>query len=244
MGGPMGFVNRRRWTHRIVTAILMAAGSLAFGAEESSQGWLGVMLEPREQDSALAEPPLTGVAIGAIIESSPAEEAGLRSRDVILAVDGSPVTTVAELMRRVRDYAPGSWIPFEVARRDEPFDLRVRLGTRPADGSVLRPRRGWIGVEAIDLPTTLREHFGAPADSGVMVSYVEPGSPGEACGVRLGDVVFELDGKPLGRGDEFKSRLIGAGVGNKIELRTMRDGVEIIAEALVIREPVPTPTKD
>jgi membrane-associated protease RseP (regulator of RpoE activity) len=57
--------------------------------------------------------------------------------------------------------------------------------------------RGYLGVALLDLTPELRAHFGAPEDSGVMVSKVEPGSPAEKAGIKVGDILTLIDGKPM-----------------------------------------------
>ncbi len=105
----------------------------------------------------------------------------------------------------------------------------------------MRLREGWIGLEAIDLPETLREHFGAPADAGVMISHVEPGSPAESAGFALGDVLYEIDGNPVRSAGALRARLQGGGVGNDCEFVAARDGLVIEFETRIEEKPVELP---
>ncbi len=57
--------------------------------------------------------------------------------------------------------------------------------------------RGYLGVGLMDLTPELRTHFGVPEDSGVMVAKVEPGSPAEKAGIKVGDILTLIDGKPM-----------------------------------------------
>lgn len=57
--------------------------------------------------------------------------------------------------------------------------------------------RGYLGVEAVELTPELREHFGAPADIGVMVSRVADGSPAQGTGLQVGDVLTTVDGEAI-----------------------------------------------
>ena len=56
---------------------------------------------------------------------------------------------------------------------------------------------GYLGVAMLDLTPELRTHFGVPEDSGVMVSKVEPGSPAEKAGIKVGDILTLIDGKGM-----------------------------------------------
>jgi membrane-associated protease RseP (regulator of RpoE activity) len=57
--------------------------------------------------------------------------------------------------------------------------------------------RGYLGVQLVELTPELREHYGATAEHGVLVGKVEPGSPAEAAGLRVGDVIVALDGESI-----------------------------------------------
>ena len=124
-------------------------------------------------------------------------------------------------------------------RGEDEIDLRVRLDSRPSDTGRLKIRRGWIGVKTIDLPPSLREHFGAPPESGMMVSLVRQGSPAEAAGFALGDVVYEVNGEPARTGKQFATRIRRGGVGNRMEFTIARAGSEIVLEAEIVTPPHP-----
>jgi S1-C subfamily serine protease len=97
--------------------------------------------------------------------------------------------------------------------------------------------RGWLGVDAIELPASLRAHFGAPEDAGVLVSGVVEGSPAELSGIRVGDVLYEADGQPITSAAALTSLVDLAGVENLIEVVLARDGARIVVEPLIERRP-------
>jgi S1-C subfamily serine protease len=199
------------------------------------RGWLGAYLEGAPPASS--EEKDSGVGVGGVVEDSPAEAAGLRASDRILAVDGKPVRTTDETIAAIRGLPPDSWISLQIRRGDDPLDLKVRLGNAPSDRARLRLARGWIGAEAIDLPSSLRELFGAPPDRGVMVSEVLEGSPAEAAGLDIGDVIYEIGGSPVRSAGELPHLVSGKGIGNKIEIEIARSGKGITLEAVVEKEP-------
>jgi S1-C subfamily serine protease len=215
----------------VLVPLLAASVALAGEAQGGEVSWLGIQLG-REGDAAL-----DGVSVLRVIMDSPAAQAGLRAKDVIVSVGGAPVSSNAELITRIREHEAGSWIPLTVSRKGSELDLRARLAERPSDRRNMRPRIGWIGVKAIQLPATLREHFGAPAEAGVMISRTEPGSPGEAAGFQLGDVVFELDGEGVVSPTDLYRKIGGAGVGNEIEFKLTRWGHELELESVVEAAP-------
>lgn len=220
-----------------VVLLALASGSSARGesVEQSRAGWLGVMLGGAAAAADAEVDP--GVRISGVIEDGPAERAGLRARDRIVTIDGATLESSSDLVARIKGLAPGSWVTIEIERRGERREIRLRLGERPRGAGEIRVRRGWIGVRAIDLPAPLREHFGAPDDAGVMISEVEPGSPAEAAGFLLADVVYDVDGRPVRKASELRGIVGGGGVGNVLEFTLVRDGAEIVLEATVDVEP-------
>lgn len=235
----------------VLSVVLAAVPGPLRGAEEQppTQGWLGVQLvdavpgpqvPARAQDAGQGSEPATaapGVRVYGVIASSPAEDAGLRGKDRILAMDGLPVSSAEELSARLKGMSPGSWTSLTVLRRGRQLDLRLPLAERPASMDRVRIRRGWIGVDAIDLPPSLRQHFGAPEGAGVMVSQVVPGSPAEAAGIRVGDVLFEADGDPVGSRVALVMLVSETGIDNPLEVRLVRWGAEMTVEPRVSRVP-------
>jgi len=215
----------------LVLAAVLGAGAAA--EEETPPGaWLGVRL------SGPAAPE-QGVAVSRVFAGSPADRAGLRGRDVVLTFGGEPVTGVRDLIGRIQAQEPGAWMDFTVLRQGKEIDLDVRLTARPEVIDRRGIRRGWIGLEAIELPESLREHFGAPADTGVMISAVAESSPAEAAGFRLGDVVYEVGDKPVSSHRAFRELIEGGGVGNEYEFAVARDGALLVLETRLDAAPSP-----
>lgn len=218
----------------VVLGMVVGSAPAALAASSSPAGWLGVLLGRAESPGPEEPGELRGgVEIIGVIEDSPAARARLRARDRIVAVDANPVTSPKDLISRVGSLSPGQWVSLTVLRGDEELERTARLIERPASRNGLKVRSGSIGAEAIDLPRSLREHFGARADSGAMISEVEPGGPAEIAGLLLGDVVYEIDGRPIPSVASLQRAVATAGVGNTIEITLMRNGSEIVLDATV-----------
>jgi len=223
---------RRTWSRGWPIALLlcMACATLVASEPPDKGPWLGVRLGgPAASDE--------GVRLSRIFVDSPADRAGLRARDVLLTFGGEPVSGLRDLVGRIRARESGAWVPMTVLRQGEELELDVRLGDRPKSVDAGGVRRGWIGVEAIDLPESLREHFGAPAEAGVMLSEVTEGSPAEAAGFRLGDIVYELGGEPVRSQRLLRELVEGGGVGNEYEFLVARDGALLELESRVEDRP-------
>jgi len=222
----------------VVGLVVTVALPLAAG-EEADYAWLGVVLGgPRAQvEGSPEEPAPRGVPIAGVVEDGPAAKAGLRAQDRIVAVDAVAVSSPRELQATIRAMEEGRWVSLTVERGDDELSLDARLTEHPTRGENLRVRLAWIGVEAINLPESLRLHFGAPEDAGVMISEVETGGPADAAGLEVGDVVYEAGGVPVASTDGLRSIVMAGGVGNTMEIVLTRYGAEITVEALLARRP-------
>ena len=154
----------------LAISMFLASTAGTIADEEASPGpWLGVKIGGRDSSGE-------GVRLARIFNDSAADKAGLRASDVLLTFDGTTVSGSNELIREIKAHEPGSWVPVTVRRGDDTLDLRVKLGEKPASIKPGDFRRGWIGIDAIELPSALREHFGAPPGAGIMVSGVREGN--------------------------------------------------------------------
>jgi S1-C subfamily serine protease len=204
----------------------------AVASEPPPEGsaWLGVRL-------GTSAGPGEGVTISRVFVDGPAERGGLRGSDVIQTFDGEPVRDARDLIGKIQARGAGAWVPVTVLRQGDELELDVRLVARPETIDLSGLRHGWIGVEAIDLPESLREHFGAPPAAGVMIADVAAGSPAEAAGFRLGDVVYEVDGQPVRSVRDLQERVQSGGVGNDYPFLVARDGALLELETRVAAAP-------
>jgi S1-C subfamily serine protease len=123
-----------------------------------ARGWLGVGLhdveaiipaggKPAAGDitrNAAGAPRLRGVAIAGVLPASPAETAGLGTRDLVLRLDGHRIVDARELVSRLAQRRPGSKVRLEGYRYDpaglRPFTMTVTLGERPQQAQELAVR--------------------------------------------------------------------------------------------------------
>ncbi|MEO6578425.1 MAG: PDZ domain-containing protein, partial [Candidatus Limnocylindria bacterium] len=103
--------------------------------------WIGVYYVPvtpaiaADQNLTVDSGALVGSATGggqAIFPGSPAEDAGLREGDIIVAVDGTQVSTDADLSTLILPHAPGDTITLRVLRDNSVSEIDVTLGELPA----------------------------------------------------------------------------------------------------------------
>ena len=97
-----------------------------------TRGWIGV--EPRELNAELAEtfgiPNEGGVIITGVLQNGPAAQAGVRPGDVVLMVNGKPVSTVPQLLSQVAALKPGVQAELQISRNKTDMTLQVVPGLR------------------------------------------------------------------------------------------------------------------
>lgn len=146
-----------------------------------------------------------GVRITRVIPGSPAETGGLRGGDILLAIDGQPVFSVARLRWLIGNMAPDARLELKYQRDGESstaeIDLRGRMG-RPALPPGMQREwvwtsPGYLGVSLQSLTLGLREALAVPKGVGVLVAEVYEGSPADKAELRAGDVILKMDRRTI-----------------------------------------------
>jgi serine protease Do len=168
-----------------------------------ARGWLGVAIQSMDSDlaEAMKLDGTQGVLISDVTPGSPAAKVGLKRGDVIVALDGKPMTESSQLRNTVAARNPGSKVALDVMRNGKTQRFEVGLGTLPNNQvgkveSELGKSDGLLsGVKVANLTPQLRARFNVPDEvqSGVLVTQVSPGSRAHRVGLRAGDVIVEFD---------------------------------------------------
>ena len=200
-------------------------------------GYLGVYLGELTEAKAkeLNLDGTRGALVERVIPNSPAAKAGIRSNDVVVAVDGRPVGSEDELREVLLSHKKGDKVTLEIARDGKRQKVDVTLGGQLAlgGGGVFTGPEGYelfrgrmpegfnlgepyvmmfpgtprLGVSVLPMTDDLRDYFGVEHGKGVLVSAVSKGSAAERAGLRAGDVVLSVDGQPVARAGDIARAL-------------------------------------
>jgi serine protease Do len=178
-----------------------------------TRGYLGVMIQ--DVTPALAREfklkETQGALIGEVTQRSPAEKAGLKEGDVILEFNGKKVTDSRHLKLEAARTKPGESVPVKILRDGTSKTVEVAVKEMPGteqlaknDGQHGHDDNGTLnGVTVADLDRNARQQFELPANmKGVVVTDVDPNSAAAESGLKPGDIIQEINRKPVHTADE------------------------------------------
>ncbi len=166
-----------------------------------TRGWLGVVIEDvnAETAAALGMNEARGALVANVTQGSPAAAAGCRVGDVIVRFDGAAIEKSSDLSLIVARTSVGKAVDVMVLRDGRPVSLTVRIGKLRDDEAMVALERGnELGLTVREMNRRFSGVPGTQDRQGVVVTGVETGSPAEQAGIRVGDVILEIDRKPIG----------------------------------------------
>jgi S1-C subfamily serine protease len=198
---------------------------------------LGVALDEVTPEKAqeLKLPAEAGAIVTSIEEGSPADQAGLQKRDVIVEFDGTPVRSSAELRRLIRETPAGRHVAIKVIRNGQAQVLHAKLEASgdlhfnmpdvhiPEFQFPFHSSGATLGISGDDLTTQLAKYFGVKQGKGVLVREVLVGSAAEKAGLKAGDVIVQVEGKTVGGVDDLRAELEDHSETRKVKLTIVRD---------------------
>ncbi len=175
-----------------------------------TRGWIGVQIQSVSQDIAdsLGLKNASGALVAGVEKDLPAASAGVKSGDVVTALDGETIPDPQELARRIASMGPKKTVNLALIRDGAPKTVDVTLGMMPpdkAEKAEFTPDSD--ATELAKLGLTLRANRG---DDGVVVAGVEPDSPAADEGLKRGDIILEVRGKAVSEPSDVASEIDAA----------------------------------
>jgi serine protease Do len=198
-------------------------------------GYLGISLEDVTPANAdffhLKE--ASGALVSQVTPDSPASRGGLKGGDVIDQLNGRKVVDSGALQVAVSEELPGQTIKLDVLRDGQPVILTVKVGeyhkpgTQVADNEAGQggANTGKLGLAVDDLNQEARQQLNVPVDvKGAAIANVRPGSPAEDAGLQPGDIVIEVNRKPVTSAEQFANAMHATPAGKDILLLVWSKG--------------------
>ena len=150
-----------------------------------------------------------GALVSAVEADSPAQKAGIERGDVILTFNGEPVSDNNALRNRVAGSEPGSRAAVTIVRNGREETRQVVLAELPGKRAAVNERDGGAsggryGMTVSPLTPDVAGQLGVRAKSGLVVENVAPASPASDAGLRSGDVIVEVNNKPVSSLSQFQ----------------------------------------
>jgi len=200
-----------------------------------TRGYLGVGYDDLTPDKAefFGLKTTQGAIITEVAKGSPAMGAGIKVNDVVVAINDKPIANSQDLVRLVAAMRPGERADVDLMRDGKKLSVSVKLGKRPderAEKPAVQSENAvpelallnGIGLE--DLNDGYRRELGLPRDvEGVVVTAVDQDSPAADEGLQEGDVIVQVNLKPVSDLADFNAVVKGI-KGNKLMLTVYRGG--------------------
>jgi serine protease DegQ len=174
---------------------------------EVRRGRLGVAVQSLTPDlaEALSLDAKEGVVVNGVERGSPAERAGIKKGDVIVAFRGEPIKSAQDLRNRIGLAAVGTEAPLTVLRDGKRRDLTASIDALPSvKGSVSKAAvAGTTSPPAVIDALQGADFRDVPRDAdhgdakGAMVTRLEPGSAADRAGLHPGDIVTAVNRTPV-----------------------------------------------
>ena len=187
--------------------------------------WLGARLQDVTADIAASlnmESP-RGAMVTEVADGSPAAAAGLKSGDVITAIDGVAVDEPQSLNYRIATKPVGSTAKLTFLRDGKAQETTLKLEAAPGgvgDTATISGNTRFAGTTAATLTPALAQQMGLPFSAkGVVVTAIAPNSAADDMGLQTGDIILNLNGTPLNDVATFKRIVSGQARGWQITLQ-------------------------
>ena len=230
-----------------------------------ARGYLGVSvsdLTPELAQGFKVAEGTKGAVVQNVVPNAPAAKAGVQAGDIVVAVNGKPVDASSQLTRSVASIPPGQKVTLTVLRGGQKKDLTATVAKRPDEEALARGELGGgseeeesdaaaakkgsekLGMRVSPLTPELARELGAEGDSGVVVAAVTPDGVAAKAGIRRGDIVLEINRKPVARVEDMVAEVKGLKSGDMALLRIRRgQGAMFLALKVGGEEPAAAPKK-
>ncbi len=260
-GGPL--LNMAGEVVGINTAIIASGQGIGFAIPSSqaanvteqlkagkkvSRGWIGVTMQGLSENAAkaLGLEKAQGALISNVMENEPADKAGVKAGDVIIAVDDTKVADPAALLRAIAGQKPGAKTTVTVWRDGKEKKLTITLGERNADqlnaqrngpADAEKQEAATLGISVRPLTAEETKAHSLEKGQGLLVVEVAQGKPASEAGIRQGDVILSANLTPVKDAKELAKIIKDVTSRGAVMLQVSRRGeVTFVAVPLASKE--------
>ena len=195
------------------------------------RGWLGVAIQEIDDSyaKALGLDTRDGALISNVANSSPADNAGLITGDVILEFNDVSINNSSHLKNVVSSSEPGKRYKVDIIRDGRRKSIYVKLGELPNEPQMAfmeTEKSSTLGITVQDLNNSLRKHYNlSPDDDGVVVTEMDKNSEAYRSGIREGDIIIRVGTNNVRDSNDFKDLIRTSSRQNTVLLLVKREDV-------------------
>jgi serine protease Do len=175
------------------------------------RGWLGIRAQDVTPQTAASMGITRATAEMAVVtevaENSPAAEAGIKTGDLIVELNGKPVPKSHELPSLIADTPPNQKVTLKIIHENKEQTITVKIGELPEENDAsqqLEARDPEIGLRVQRITPEAARRLGLSSTKGVLVVEVQPGSPADQVGLQPADIIREVNQRPVNNVRDFE----------------------------------------
>jgi len=193
-----------------------------------TRGWLGVAIQ--DISSEIAEyygvEDKKGVLVTEIFEGDPADEAGIKAKDIIVSVNGQIVETTRDLTRMIAAINVGESADVKVLRNGKEQKFKVKIAKREdkqlVSGTYQKDNTDDLGIQISELTPEISRQFNIKQAEGIIVTDVNSKSKGAKAGVMAGDIIKEINHEPVKSIDDYTNAVNKVKAGEPVHMFIQR----------------------
>ena len=174
-----------------------------------TRGFLGVTMQPIDEELAsfykLDKP--QGALITDIVKGSPADIAGIKVEDIIVAYNNTPVENLSSFRNAVSMMTPGAPLNLKINRDGKILNIKVKVTTAPGEvaGPVNLSEK--LGYQVQSLTPEIAQQLGYVTEKGVVISRVQPETPADEAALRPGNLIVAVNRKKVTTVEEYNQEI-------------------------------------
>jgi serine protease Do len=158
-----------------------------------------------------------GALVADVVAGGPAEKAGLKPGDVIVEFNKKEIKDSSDLPAAVARVSPGTSAQLKIARDGKQISLPITVGElKDNELAAAADEEGEFGLAVQPLTPEMAQSLGLERAEGLVVASVKPGSAADATGLRAGDVITQVNRRPVKNLADYKREISRAEKGKPV----------------------------